>query len=94
MTLRLALGAALALSLASLTACGNSNNNTPDAKVITNPPDANVDAAVVPSDANCIPVASATTSDELINACTDAVKIDKHPTLPLVLSDGGLPTLP
>jgi hypothetical protein len=28
---------------------------------------------------------------EIINACTDSVKITKNPTLPLLLSDGGLP---
>lgn len=31
---------------------------------------------------------------EIINACTDAVKITKNPTLPLLLGDGGLPALP
>ena len=31
---------------------------------------------------------------EIINACTDAVKITKNPTLPLLLPDGGLPPLP
>ncbi len=31
---------------------------------------------------------------EIINACTDAVKITKNPTLPLLLPDGGLPRLP
>ena len=35
-----------------------------------------------------------TTSDEIINACTDAGYVDKHPTLPLLLNDGGLPPLP
>ena len=34
------------------------------------------------------------THDEIINACTDAVKITKNPTLPLLLPDGGLPPLP
>lgn len=34
------------------------------------------------------------TYEEIINACTDAVKIDKKPTLPLLLADGGLPPLP
>jgi hypothetical protein len=28
---------------------------------------------------------------EIINACTDSVKITKNPTLPLLLADGGLP---
>jgi len=31
---------------------------------------------------------------EIINACTDAVKITKNPTLPLQLPDGGLPPTP
>lgn len=31
---------------------------------------------------------------EIINACTDAVRITKNPTLPLLLTDGGLPPLP
>jgi hypothetical protein len=34
------------------------------------------------------------THDEIINGCTDAVKITKNPTLPLLLADGGLPALP
>ena len=92
MSLRLALGAVLALSLAPLAACGSNNNNPDDARVITNPPDANVDAAVPPADANCI--TNPTTSDELMNACTDSVKVAKTPVLPLTLSDGGLPPLP
>lgn len=36
----------------------------------------------------------ATTHLEIINACTDAVKITKNPTLPLLAADGGLPPLP
>jgi hypothetical protein len=92
MKTRLALGAVLALSLSAFAACGSSNNNPADARMITNPPDANVDATVAPADANCI--SNPTTSDELMNACTTADKVDKHPTLPLQLSDGGLPALP
>ena len=34
-----------------------------------------------------------TTHYEIINACTDAVKVDKTPTLPGLI-DGGLPPLP
>lgn len=34
------------------------------------------------------------THEEIINACTDAVKIAKSPALPLLLPDGGLPPLP
>ena len=37
--------------------------------------------------------ANPTNHFEIINACTDAVKIQKKPTLPLLLSDGGLPPL-
>ncbi|MGH7282434.1 MAG: hypothetical protein ACRELY_12980 [Polyangiaceae bacterium] len=36
----------------------------------------------------------ASTYEEIINACTPATKVDKHPTLPLLLPDGGLPPLP
>jgi hypothetical protein len=35
-----------------------------------------------------------TTHFEIINACTDAVKLTKNPTLPLLYPDGGLPPLP
>jgi hypothetical protein len=31
---------------------------------------------------------------DIINACTDAEKVDKKPELPLLLRDGGLPPLP
>ncbi|AKV01572.1 hypothetical protein AKJ09_08235 [Labilithrix luteola] len=34
------------------------------------------------------------THDEIINACTDAVRIAKNPKLPLQHPDGGLPTPP
>lgn len=35
-----------------------------------------------------------TTHEEIINACTDAEKIDKKPVLPLLNPDGSLPALP
>lgn len=31
---------------------------------------------------------------EIINACTDAERVDKRPTLPLLEPDGSLPPLP
>ena len=34
------------------------------------------------------------THEEIINGCTDAVRITKNPTLPLLYPDGGLPPLP
>jgi hypothetical protein len=42
---------------------------------------------------NCF-AGDAQTYVEIINACTTATKIDKHPTLPLLQADGGLPPLP
>lgn len=35
-----------------------------------------------------------TTHAELLNACTDAVGIEKNPSLPLLGTDGTLPPLP
>jgi hypothetical protein len=35
-----------------------------------------------------------TTHREIINACTDAEKIEKDPVLPLLEEDGSLPDLP
>jgi len=92
MTFRLALGAALALAIAPFAACGNDNKGTPDAKVIQDPPDANVDAMTAPSDANCI--TNPSTPDEMLNACTEAQKVYKNPTLPLLKANGDLPELP
>jgi len=48
------------------------------------------DGAPLPDDC----VVNPTTHLEIINACTDASKFDKKPTLPLLLADGGLPALP
>jgi hypothetical protein len=39
-------------------------------------------------------VMNPTTNDEIINACTNAAFVDKNPTLPLLLPDGGLPQPP
>ena len=50
------------------------------------------DAWVTPSAADCFPASK--TYLELINACTDAEKVDKTPVLPLLGADGGLPPLP
>ncbi len=43
-------------------------------------------------DASCF--SNPSTYIEIINACTDSVKITKNPTLPNLLPDGGLPPLP
>ena len=89
---RLALRAALALPLALAACGGGSSSNPADAKVIVEPPDAAVDAAAPPADANCID--NPVTSSDLMNACTTATKVDKDPVLPLQYQDGGLPPLP
>jgi hypothetical protein len=39
-------------------------------------------------------VAMPLSHEDLMNACTDAEKIDKQQDLPLLLDDGGLPPLP
>ncbi len=77
----------LALALA---ACGTSNKANSDARPTA-------DAAPIP-DAGVGPDAACFTNPqshyEIINACTNAQSVDKTATLPLTLSDGGLPPLP
>jgi hypothetical protein len=57
-----------------------------------------VDAAIVDGTTDAGPDASCfmnpQTHVEIINACTNAEKIDKHPVLPLLRPDGSLPPLP
>jgi hypothetical protein len=62
-------------------ACGDDGNTKKDAGVI--------DAG---ADASCF--TNPTTHEEIINACTTAQKLYKHPTLPLLEPDGSLPPLP
>ena len=76
------------LALAFASGCSDDANNTgkKDAGVVIDAP---------PSggpDASCF--TNPTTYNEIINACTTAQKIYKHPTLPLLGSDGSLPPLP
>ena len=55
-------------------------------------PDAGLDGTLpdgAPSDC----VQNPQTHAEIINGCTDAVKITKNPTLPRLYADGGLPPL-
>jgi hypothetical protein len=81
--------AALALVMA---ACGDGGGDA--AKDARPGSDAGiVDAPTTPTDdASCF--TNPTSHNELINACTDAQPVEKNPTLPLVLPDGGLPPLP
>lgn len=48
------------------------------------------DGSITPDDCFMNP----TTHFEIINACTDAARVDKKPSLPLLLADGGLPPPP
>jgi hypothetical protein len=94
------------LTMLAAIACDSSSNPTdttspqPDSSTpapqdagVTVLPDGNVvlnDSA--PPTPDCF--MDAHTHFEIINACTDAQKIDKHPNLPLLLPDGGLPPPP
>jgi hypothetical protein len=75
------------LALAFAAGCSDDGNNTgpKDAAVIDAPPSGGPDAS-------CF--TNPTTYNEIINACTTAQKIYKHPNLPLLGSDGTLPPLP
>jgi len=75
----------LAVALAMTSACGGGGGKTmADAGA--------PDASSGPPDASCF--TNPTTHLEIINACTNAQFVDKHPNLPLLLPDGGLPPLP
>lgn len=72
-----------ALPLAFAAACGDDGAAQPE--------DAGIDAST-PIDASCFE--NPTTHEEIINACTTAQKVEKHPALPLLNPDGTLPALP
>lgn len=76
----------LAPVLALVVACGDDTpeNNNPDGGT-NNPADASTTD-------DCF--TNPTTHEEIINACTTAVKVEKTPVLPLLNSDGTLPPLP
>lgn len=76
---------AIALALLFSAACG-------DDQPKTGPQDAGV-TTDAPLDASCFD--NPQTNYEIINACTTAQKVyTTHPTPPLTLPDGGLPSLP
>jgi hypothetical protein len=75
-----------------IAACGGDNKATPDAPVIKET-DAAVDGPPV---VDCF-TGTPTSYDQLINACVNEAvitRVIKHPTLPLLRSDGSLPPLP
>lgn len=80
----------LGLACVLVAACGDGNSATIDGAPVVLV-DAGVDDAALP-DASCFE--DPQTYLQLINACTDAVKIEKHPNLPLLNPDGTLPPLP
>jgi hypothetical protein len=105
--MRHSLTSLLVLSL-SIAACGDDSSTPvkldatvptldgalPDASLPTSS-DAGGDAGITvtpPTSSDCYPLPK--TYLELINACTDAEKVDKAPVLPLLMTDGGLPPLP
>jgi hypothetical protein len=100
-----ALAAGLCAVAVTLAACDESTTihetppTTADAAVVDPPIDSGItilpDGAIADTGApvdDC--VKNPKTHLEIINACTTAQKIDKHPTLPLLLPDGGLPPPP
>jgi hypothetical protein len=73
-------------------ACGSSTGNNPaDARPGGDAPPV-IDAGPGGDDASCF--MNPKTHYEIINACTTADSVDKHPNLPGMLLDGGLPPLP
>lgn len=105
--MRLALGAALSLvacegasSTASTVTDAGTQETDVDAGTSTATPTDDADAGSTSrEDAGSEGDASDCYADpktylEIINACTDAEKIDKRPTLPLLRADGSLPDLP
>ena len=94
-------GTLIALGGAVVVACDDSNNAvkeqnpTRDSGPGINPEGGLLpDGAPIPDGGPTDCVMNPKTHQEIINACTDAVKITKNPTLPLLYPDGGLPPLP
>lgn len=73
-----------AAATASIAACDDGGSGPP----VTN------DGGTLPDGAPSDCVLNPKTHEEIINGCTDAVRIAKNPTLPLLLPDGGLRPLP
>ncbi len=100
---------ALALGAGGYAACTDDSNTVHDTPVVKDAgPAANLDGSgltpgqdgAIPEDGGLPPglgldcFLDPKTHDELINACTDAARIDKQSVLPLLLADGGVPKLP
>ena len=70
------------LSVAAVAACNDSGGSNGD-----------LDAGTLPDGATKDCFDNPKTHFEIINACTNATRIEKNPTLPKLLPDGGLPPL-
>ena len=75
----------LTLSAGSLSACSDDDDGHDHA--------GNEDAGKSDGGSTADCVKSPTTSTEILNACTDAEKVDKKSKPPLLLPDGGVPPL-
>lgn len=72
--------------MVALAACGSDNKDNPGT------PDTAPADGPVTVDAACF--MNPTTHNEIINACTEAQKIERNVTPPLLNPDGTLPALP
>ncbi len=76
----------LLLALATVAACSDDPDPTPDAAVVDG---GSADAG---SEPECYQ--NPTSHSEIINGCTSSQHVDKTPVLPLLNADGTLPPLP
>jgi hypothetical protein len=91
-----------AAAMTSVVACDDSGSNAVKEPRADSGPTPGIDSGTPPgTDGGTLPdgapadcFTNPKTHFEIINACTDAVKIAKNPTLPLLYPDGGLPPLP
>ena len=98
----IALGVVATVSMIGLVACDDGGNAVKETNPVRDSgapqpvtdSGPTMDGATLPDGAPSDCFTNPTTHFEIINACTDAVKLTKNPTLPLLAADGGLPPLP
>ena len=104
-SMALATAGVLAIAGALAAACGDSaikedvpkDSGTIDGQSLADGGSPAGDGAVGPDGApldDCVAKPDPNSYTDLLNACTTSYKLDPHPTLPLLLPDGGLPPLP
>lgn len=85
----------LLLALCALTAaCDDDTDERPSQDAATLEPDASDETSDTGAEIAPDCFEDASTHLAIINACTEAEKVEKDPDLPLLLPDGGLPALP